>query len=150
MEHGELASTFADVLLIPTRIYCDPLVRMLQSVKKEVGFDRNDIHGLCHITGGGLSNLLRLHDSFGWIIDQPLPIHPEFTWLQERGNVTDWEMYRTFNMGMGMVLVVSKTAAVRIVDWLKLQGTDAQIVGRVSQEGTYVLHTSTQSKYDAY
>lgn len=150
MEHGELASTFADVLLIPTRIYCDPLVRMLQSVKKEVGFDRNDIHGLCHITGGGLSNLLRLHDSFGWIIDQPLPIHPEFTWLQERGNVTDWEMYRTFNMGMGMVLVVSKTAADRIVDWLKLQGTDAQIVGRVSQEGTYVLHTSTQSKYDAY
>ena len=47
---------------------------------------------MAHITGGGLSNLLRLHDQLGWHIDNPLPILPEFQWLAEQGLVNNKEI----------------------------------------------------------
>ncbi|DAC40661.1 MAG TPA: phosphoribosylformylglycinamidine cyclo-ligase, partial [Candidatus Poseidoniales archaeon] len=102
--------TLADVLLIPTRIYCNSVVGLLNHLKESQG-SVHAVHGIAHITGGGLSNLLRLHDKLGWHIDSPMSIPPEFTWLQSQGNVTDLEMHRTFNMGLGMVLAVEKEQA---------------------------------------
>ena len=99
--------TLGEVFLNPTKIYCDPvvdLIKLAQSDKSK--FAVSDIHGICHVTGGGLSNLLRLHNTFGWEIDNPLPVHPEFEWLAKTGGVDTWEMYRTFNMGCGMILAV--------------------------------------------
>jgi len=58
------------------------------------------IHGMCHITGGGLLNFRRL-SSYGFSITDPLEVPAIFRWLQETGGISDLEMYRTFNMGMG-------------------------------------------------
>jgi phosphoribosylformylglycinamidine cyclo-ligase len=150
LPNGQQALSFADVFLIPTSIYCDPIVDMLNCSKERAGFERSDVHGLCHITGGGLTNLLRLHPTFGWTIDSPLPVHAEFDWLQQQGEITDWEMYRTFNMGMGMVIVVSRIVAQDILEWLNSRGHHAQIVGTVHNQGKQVTHLPTGSTYDAY
>jgi phosphoribosylformylglycinamidine cyclo-ligase len=150
LPNGQQALSFADVFLIPTCIYCDPIVEMLNGSNDGRGFDRRDIHGLCHITGGGLTNLLRLHHTYGWTIGSPLPVHPEFDWLQQQGEVTDWEMYRTFNMGMGMVIVVSRTASQHILNWLISKGHHAQIVGSIDAERKHVTHVPTGSTYDVY
>jgi phosphoribosylformylglycinamidine cyclo-ligase len=77
-------------------------------------------------------------------------VHPEFDWLQEQGGITDWEMYRTFNMGMGMVLVVSKSASMAILKWLQGRGVTAQVVGHVHDDGRHVTHLPTGSTYDTY
>lgn len=74
--------TMGEVVLNPTRIYCDPVVDLLSEARNGSSFSISDIHGICHVTGGGLSNLLRLHDTLGWSIDAPLPVLPEFKWLQ--------------------------------------------------------------------
>ena len=147
---GNPCTSFGDVYLIPTKIYCDPIVQLLESTHAEHGFNRGDIHGLCHVTGGGLTNLLRLHSTFGWVIDAPLAVQPEFDWLQEQGGISDWEMYRTFNMGMGMVLVVSKSASVAVLEWLQGRGVSAQVVGHVHDDGKRVTHLPTGSTYDSY
>ena len=94
------ASTLGRELLTPTRIY-----REIPGIA-----ERHEVHGMCHITGGGLLNLERL-TRFGFAIDDPLPVPPVFAWLQERGAVPQDEMYRTFNMGMGFALVVPEHEA---------------------------------------
>ena len=67
---------------------------------------RRPVHGLAHITGGGLSNLLRLNDAVGYAIDAPLPVPAVFELIQRLGDVPDAEMYDVFNMGCGFVSVV--------------------------------------------
>ena len=141
--------TFAEVLLTPTRIYCDPIVNLLHHLKAENG-TVHDVHGIAHITGGGLSNLLRLHDSLGWHIDSPLPIPPEFVWLQQNGNVTDLEMHRTFNMGLGMVLAVSKDASEEILNFLVAKDSGAQIIGHVHDDGHKVTHVNSEVMFQHY
>ena len=112
--------TFGEVLLNPTQIYVNPLVDLFKMCWNDEGpCDWADIHGIAHITGGGLSNLLRLHPSMGYNISNPLSILPEFEWLAEKGNISDREMHRTFNMGLGIVLVVSKKSSEKLCGWLK-------------------------------
>ena len=65
------------------------------------------MHGLAHITGSGLLKLRRITD-LGFEITDPLEPQPIFRFLQEQGNVDEAEMYRTFNMGMGFVVVVAE------------------------------------------
>lgn len=110
-----------DVLLEPTRIY----VREVLSVLKE-GIE---VHGMAHITGGGLRNLLRLK-SMGFEITDPIEPHPIFHAIQEWGNIGDEEMYQTFNMGMGFALITPEDAAEAIKERIK----GAEIVGRVSEK----------------
>ena len=129
----------SDVLLIPTKIYCEPVVQLLQHLKSTQN-SVHAVHGIAHITGGGLSNLLRLHDNVGWHIDAPMPIPPEFTWLQEAGNVTDLEMHRTFNMGLGMVLAVEREQADSILSFIKTYEPNAAIIGSVHDDGHKVTH----------
>ena len=85
-------------LLTPTRIYVNPILDILS---------KYDVHGMAHITGGGFLNLNRLTD-YGFTLDSLPEVSPIFKKIQELGSVSDDEMYRTFNMGVGLCLVVSK------------------------------------------
>jgi len=142
--------TLGEVVLNPTRIYCDPVVDLLQAARGDAPFTITSIHGICHITGGGLSNLLRLHPSLGWHIHSPLPVLPEFTWLQHAGGVEDREMYRTFNMGMGMVLAVAANEAKDVLAWLQTRMTGVAIVGHVTDDGHRVKHALEGVEFTHY
>ena len=119
-------------LVEPTRIY----VKEVMSLIKQV-----NVHGIAHITGGGLDNISRINDNFQYVIDNPLPVPSVFDWLQEKGNIEDKEMYRTFNMGMGMVIIVNKDDAEKSVSIL---GEHAQVIGSV-RNGKSVIHAEINS-----
>ena len=121
----ELGKTIGEELLTPTRLYpksCLPLI------------EKYDIHGMVHITGGGFyENIPRaLPESLGAEIDaNSWQVPPIFTLLQKWGNV-DWkEMYRTFNMGIGMVLIVSAADAEAIKQDLAAKNEAVFEIGRV-------------------
>ena len=82
--------------------------------------------------------LIKNNDNFQYIIDRPLPVPSVFDWLQEKGNIETKEMYRTFNMGMGMIIIVNKNDAEKSVSIL---GDDAQIIGSV-RNGQGVEHSA--------
>jgi len=115
-------TTIGDELLIPTRIYME----VLDAV------NCFDIHGLAHITGSGLMKLHRV-TKCGFDISDPLPSQPIFRFLQEEGEVEDVEMYKTFNMGMGFVVVLSQEEA---DDAAKMMG--GKVVGEIVEEGIFV------------
>ncbi len=116
-------------LVEPTRIYVKEIMNLIKQV---------EVHGIAHITGGGLDNISRINDNFQYVIDKPLPVPSVFDWLQQRGDVENNEMYRTFNMGMGMIIVVDKDDAEKSVSLL---GEYAQIIGSV-KNGKGVLHNA--------
>ena len=116
-------------LVEPTRIYVKEVMNLIKQV---------EVHGIAHITGGGLDNISRINDNFQYVIDNPLPVPSVFDWLQQRGDIEASEMYRTFNMGMGMIIIVDKNDAEKSVSLL---GEYAQIVGSV-KSGKGVLHTA--------
>ena len=98
----EDGSKLVDALMAPTRLYVKPLLALL----KQHGAD---IHGMAHITGGGLTeNIIRVvPEGLGLDIDaSSWTLPPVFQWLQREGNVADSEMWRTFNCGIGFVLLV--------------------------------------------
>ena len=123
----KLGQTIGEELLTPTRLYpriCLPLIREF------------DIHGMVHITGGGFyENIPRaLPEHMGAEVNGAAwTIPPVFRLLQEWGNV-DWtEMYRTFNMGIGMVLIVSSDEADRITAQLNAQNETVYHIGHVTE-----------------
>ena len=115
-------------LVEPTRIYVKEVMNLIKQV---------EVHGIAHITGGGLDNISRINNGFQYVIDNPLPIPPVFDWLQKRGEIETKEMYRTFNMGMGMIIIVDKNDTEKS---LSLLGKYAQIIGSV-KNGNGVIHT---------
>ena len=143
--------TLGEVLLNPTRIYVNPLIDLIKECREGTGpCEISDIKAMAHITGGGLSNLLRLHDDFGWHIDNPLPVLPEFRWLAENGSVSNREMHRTFNMGMGMTIVISKDKSPSVEKWLneKLPGT--RTIGYVHDKKREVTHADPEVIFSHY
>lgn len=129
----ELGKTIGEELLTPTRLYpkvCLPLI------------DKFDIHGMVHITGGGFyENIPRIMpehcgveiDGAAW----PRPVI--FDLLQKWGNV-DWhEMYRTYNMGIGMILVVSPEDADAIQQDLTARGEASYVIGKIVADGNEVV-----------
>ena len=114
-----------DRLMAPTRIYVKPLLALLREVP---------VHGLAHITGGGLV------DNIPRVIPQGLevvlqrsswPRAPVFDWLQTQGRVADEEMYRVFNCGIGMTVQVAARDADRAVEILRTAGQEALKIGEV-------------------
>jgi len=89
------------VLLEPTRIYVKPILKLLEDVRPT---------GLVHMTGTGLLNLKRLKKGIGFKIEMPDPLAP-FALIQHYAEASDEEMYRTFNMGIGFVVIVRKDDA---------------------------------------
>ena len=108
--------TIGEALLEPTRIYTDLLDPM-----RDAG-----VRGAAHITGGGWTNLERLGEHH-YAIDDPFDAQPVFEFIQARGNVSDEEMHRTFNMGTGFVAAIADTDA---AESLAAQ-TDGRTIGRV-------------------
>jgi phosphoribosylformylglycinamidine cyclo-ligase len=123
-EHGDYddlfgnGRTLGEELLVPTRIYHEALI-----VARETR-----VHGMCHITGGGLLNFLRL-SRYGIDIRSPLKPQPIFTWIAESARIPDAEMYRTFNMGMGFAFVVSRESTPAVISACP----GASVVGEVSE-----------------
>ncbi len=112
-------------LLAPTRIYVKPLLALARALP---------VHALAHITGGGLTNNiprilpagLEAHLERGrW------PRDPLFEWLRRAGNIDAHEMYRTFNCGIGMVVVVPDGQAAAAVEFLAARGEDARVIGQI-------------------
>lgn len=101
-------TTVGEKLLEPTRIYTEPL----EATRK------HDVCGMAHITGGGFTNLERIGD-FRFVVDEPLPVPPIFDLIQKRGDVDDEEMYRTFNMGTGFVLVAPEEESEEIAETIE-------------------------------
>ncbi len=90
----------SESLLTPTRIYVKEIMQLLEKVP---------VKGLAHITGGGIRKLKQLNSKVGYKLDNWPDIPPIFTYLQEQGRITNQEMFKTFNMGIGFVIVASKT-----------------------------------------
>ena len=142
--------TIGEVLLNPTMIYVDPIIDLVLACREGIGpCSSEDIKAIAHITGGGLSNLLRLHDSLGWHIEDPLPVFPEFSWIAEVGSVNTREMHRTFNMGMGMVVAVSNDVEDNVAKWLSERLPGARRIGSVTDSGK-VTHAESGVYFDHY
>jgi len=113
-------------LLEPTRIYVKPLLALMQEIT---------IKGMAHITGGGLlENIPRvLPDNTVAVIDQSAWILPPlFQWLMEKGNVAEREMHRTFNCGIGMVVVIDRAAADAAAHFLTERGETVYRLGEIA------------------
>ena len=119
--------SLGEALLAPTTIYNRPLLDLQQSVC---------IKAMAHITGGGiLENLPRvLPDGVGAIVQRDTwALPPVFQWLQSGGNIEDTEMLRTFNCGVGMILVTSPTEAPMALEKLQEWHIDAWQIGEISE-----------------
>ncbi|MBS0210177.1 MAG: phosphoribosylformylglycinamidine cyclo-ligase [Planctomycetes bacterium] len=136
-DHVEaLDRTVADALLEPTRIYARPVRQILANYTV-----KSVVHGLAHITGGGL------HENLERIIPAGLqavirrdswPVPKLFTWLQEMGEIEQAEMDRVFNMGIGLVLVVSPYYATSIQHQLTDMGLENWTLGQMVEGSTRV------------
>jgi phosphoribosylformylglycinamidine cyclo-ligase len=121
----ELGRTLGEELLTPTRIYSQTVHQMLKDLP---------IHGLAHITGGGLAeNILRaVPKACGLTIRRgSWEVPPIFSFLQQAGNVAESEMMRTFNNGIGMVAIVPESATEDVLQRLKGHGETAFVIGEV-------------------
>ncbi|MDX1342525.1 MAG: phosphoribosylformylglycinamidine cyclo-ligase [Reinekea sp.] len=117
--------TLAEALLEPTRIYVKPILALLKE---------QPVHAISHITGGGFwENLPRvLPENLAVRIDASQWQMPDvFNWLQTQGNITDVEMFRTFNCGIGLILVVPAAAEQAILDKLSQLGESPVSIGSI-------------------
>ena len=117
--------TLADCIMTPTRIYVKPLLALMQTLT---------VKGMAHITGGGLtenvprvlpSNVVAEIDSKNWQAPKL------FDWLREQGNVAAQEMFRTFNCGIGMVVIVDKNDADKAIKHLQAAGEKVSQIGQI-------------------
>jgi phosphoribosylformylglycinamidine cyclo-ligase len=114
-----------DRLMAPTRIYVKPLLGLIRQVP---------VHGLAHITGGGLlGNVPRVLPEGLEVVLERRAWRREvvFDWLQERGKITDLEMYRVFNCGIGMTVQLAAADAERAIEILRAHGQEALVIGEV-------------------
>jgi len=120
-------------LLTPTRIYVKSLLELIRAVP---------VHGLAHITGGGLTdNIPRvLRDGLEVVLERrSWPRDPVFDWLQRTARISSAEMYRTFNCGVGMVAIVPSQHAQAAITLLNSRGESAAVIGEVRRGGRGVV-----------
>jgi len=120
--HGK---PFKDVVMAPTRIYVKPLLQLIATLT---------VKGMAHITGGGITeNVPRVLPAglTAEIKKGSWTMPPLFTWLQAQGNVTDIEMYKTFNCGIGMVVIVAKDQATAAKKLLSDAGESVFEIGSI-------------------
>lgn len=127
----ELGTTVAEALLTPTRIYAKAVRQVLSRYRV-----KNVVHGIAHVTGGGIrENLVRILPSSARVILQPgsWTVPRVFPWLQSLGDVDADEMERVFNLGIGLILVVSEHFADSIRHQLRDCGLESWPIGVVTQ-----------------
>ena len=128
--HG---ASLGETLLAPTRIYVKPVLAVMKEVT---------IKGISHITGGGFyENMPRsIPKGLGVKIEKSAVRVPHiFSLIQKRGNISEHDMFNTFNMGVGMSVVVAKEEADRAVELFKANGEDAYILGTIVESEDGVL-----------
>ncbi len=117
--------SLGETLLTPTKIYVKPMLAL---------FDEVDVKAVSHITGGGFyENIPRsIPDGFcAKIAKDDVRVLPIFKLLQKCGNVSEHDMFNTYNMGVGMAVVVAKTDADKAIEILKANGEDAYVLGEI-------------------
>ena len=126
-------ASLGETLLAPTRIYVKPVLAVMKELT---------IKGISHITGGGFyENMPRsIPKGLGVKIEKSaVRVPPIFSLIQKRGNISEHDMFNTFNMGVGMSVVVAKEDAARAVELFKANGEDAYILGTIVESEDGVL-----------
>ena len=117
--------SLGETLLTPTKIYVKPMLALFKEIT---------VKGVSHITGGGFyENIPRsIPNGLGAKIKKAdVKVLPIFNLLQKKGNISERDMFNTFNMGVGMSVVVSKEDASRALEILKANGEDAYVLGEI-------------------
>ena len=117
--------SIGETLLTPTKIYVKPVLALLEQVK---------VKGISHITGGGFyENIPRsIPDGLGAVIERKaVRVLPIFDLIAKEGNISERDMFNTFNMGVGMSVVVAREDAEKAVEILKANGEDAYVIGKI-------------------
>ena len=125
--------SIGETLLTPTKIYVKPMLAL---------FDQVNVKAVSHITGGGFyENIPRsLPEGYAAKIDKSsLKILPIFDLIMKTGNIPERDMFNTFNMGVGMSVVIDKADAQKAVEILKANGEDAYVMGEVIKSGEGVV-----------
>lgn len=120
----------ADHLLAPTKIYVKSVLDLISKI---------DVHAIAHITGGGFwENIPRvLPDNTQAVIDESSWQWPAiFNWLQQAGNVSRHEMYRTFNCGVGLIIALPKQLAEQAINLLNQHGEQAWLLGEIKHSSS--------------
>ena len=126
-------ASLGETLLAPTRIYVKPVLAVMKEVT---------VKGISHITGGGFyENMPRsIPKGLGVKIEKSaVRVPPIFSLIQKRGNIPEHDMFNTFNMGVGMSVVVAKEDADRAVELFRANGEDAYILGTIVESEDGVL-----------
>ena len=121
----ELGKTLGEALLTPTKIYVKPVLKLIEEI---------EVKGISHITGGGFyENMPRmLNESVALNIDKnSYEVPALFKLIQKQGNIPERDMYNTFNMGIGMSIIVSKKDQEKALQILKQEGEEAYVIGEV-------------------
>ncbi len=131
----ELGASLGETLLTPTKIYVKPMLALFEEVK---------VKGVSHITGGGFyENMPRsIPKGLGVKIKKcDVKIPPIFQLIQEKGRVSEHDMFNTFNMGVGMSVIVDKADADQAISVLKAHGEDAYVLGEIveSEDGVILI-----------
>ena len=126
-------ATIAETLLTPTKIYVKPILALLEQV---------GVKGISHITGGGFyENIPRsIPDGLGARIRKAdVKVLPIFDLIAKVGNIPERDMYNTYNMGVGMSVVVSAAEAQKAMDVLKANGQDCYIIGEIIESDEKII-----------
>ena len=129
----ELGKTVGEALLEPTRIYVKPILKLIEEVK---------VKGISHITGGGFyENLPRmLRDGVSLKIDKnSYEVPALFKLIASRGNIPQRDMYNTFNMGIGMAVIVPENEVEKAINLLKEAGEEAYLIGEVVEGNKEII-----------
>ena len=122
--------SLGETLLTPTKIYVKPVLALLEKVK---------VKGISHITGGGFyENIPRsIPDGLGAVIERKsVRLLPIFDLIAKVGGIGERDMFNTFNMGVGMSIVVAEKDVDNALDVLHINGEDAYVIGTIAESGT--------------
>lgn len=131
--YPELDKPLGEALLTPTKIYVKPLLALMEQV---------EVKAVSHITGGGFyENIPRMlkEGMTAEIKKDSIPVLPIFELMQKVGNISEHDMFNTFNMGVGMILAVDKADEEKTLKVLAENGEDAVVLGKITEGGEGVV-----------
>ena len=131
--YPQLGKTLGEALLTPTIIYVKPVLAALEV---------SEIHGISHITGGGFyENIPRsIPKGLGAVIDRSaVKVLPIFDLIAKTGNVSERDMFNTYNMGVGMSIVVPADQVEKAIEVLKAHGEDAYVIGKIVESDEEIV-----------
>ena len=129
--YDELGTTLGEALIAPTKIYVKPMLALFDAI--------SSVRGISHITGGGFyENIPRsIPDGLGAVIERKsVRLLPIFDLIAKVGGIGERDMFNTFNMGVGMSIVVAEKDVDTALDVLHVNGEDAYVIGTIAESGT--------------